>query len=140
MKVLFASEGSDCPDRAARYLAGTLRRRTDDLCVTLVHVDAPMLGGVVSALGERRVAEIHRENSDAALRPSRGRLKRAKVRFDERHAVGNPAQHIARLAEKERFDLIVMGSHGRTPLGGIVLGSVTQRVLAQCSVPVLIVR
>lgn len=140
MKVLFASDGSDCSDRAARYLAGTLRRNTVDLHVTLLYVDAPMIGGAASALGERRVAEILRENSEVALRPSRRRLKRARIRFDERHAVGNPAPYIARLAEEERFDLIVMGSHGRTPLGGIVLGSVTQRVLAQCSVPVLIVR
>lgn len=140
MKVLFASDGSDCSDRAARYLAGTLRRHTDDLQVTLLYVDELMLGGVVSALGERRVAEILRENGEAALRLSRRRLKRARIRFDERHVAGNPAQYISRLAEKERFDLIVMGSHGRTLLGGILLGSVTQRVLAQCKVPVLLVR
>ena len=42
--------------------------------------------------------------------------------------------------EKERFDLIAMGSHGRTPLGSALLGSVALRVLAQCKVPVLIVR
>lgn len=140
MKVLFASDGSTCSDRAARYLAGTLRRHDGDLRVTLLHVDAPMLGGVISALGERRVAELHDENSDAALRSARRRLKRAQVPFEERHAVGNPAQHICRTAEKERFDLIAMGSHGRTPLGSALLGSVALRVLAQCKVPVLIVR
>lgn len=140
MKVLLASDGSECSDRAARYLAGTLRRHADDLCVTLLHVDAPLLGGVVSALGERRAAEIHHENSGAALRAARRRLRRARIALEEKHAVGNAAQQISRLAEKERFDLIVMGSHGRTPLGSTLLGSVTMRVLALCKVPVLVVR
>lgn len=139
MKVLFASDGSDCSDRAARYLVGTLARYAGDLRVTLLHVDLPMMDGVVSALGERRVAELHRENADMALRKARQRLKRARIRFDETHAVGNVAQQISRLAEKGRADLILMGSRGRTPLKSVLLGSVTTRVLAQCKVPVLVV-
>jgi nucleotide-binding universal stress UspA family protein len=33
-----------------------------------------------------------------------------------------------------------MGSHGHSPMGSLLLGSVTQRVLAQCEAPVLVVR
>ena len=53
----------------------------------------------------------------------------------------------ARLAKPSRnshetgeFDLIVMGSHGHNALSSLVMGSVATKVLANCSVPVLLVR
>ncbi|MDP4770616.1 MAG: universal stress protein, partial [Limnohabitans sp.] len=38
------------------------------------------------------------------------------------------------------FDLVVMGSHGHGTLGNLVMGSVATQVLANCKVPVLLVR
>jgi nucleotide-binding universal stress UspA family protein len=51
-----------------------------------------------------------------------------------------PAATIVETAAAERCDLIVMGSHGHGALGQLLLGSVTARVAATCSVPLLIVR
>jgi nucleotide-binding universal stress UspA family protein len=51
-----------------------------------------------------------------------------------------PATTIVETASAERCDLIVMGSHGHGALGQLFLGSVTTRVAATCSVPLLIVR
>ena len=140
MKVLFASDGSDCSDRAAQYLARNLSRQAKNLRVTLFNVDVPMLDRVAASLGEETVARIHRENSDEALKRARQRLKRAGVPFDEWFDVGNAAQCIARFAEKGGYDLVVMGSHGHGALGSWILGSVASRVLAESKVPVLIVR
>jgi len=83
MKVLFASDGSDCADRAARFLITSLDKAIKNLRVTLFYVDAPVLDRVAAALGERRIAEIHQENSDACLKGARRRLKRSGLRFDE---------------------------------------------------------
>ena len=47
---------------------------------------------------------------------------------------------IAKLAEDGRFDMVVMGSHGHGAWANLVMGSVTTQVLANCKVPVLIVR
>ena len=44
------------------------------------------------------------------------------------------------MAEKEHADLIIMGSHGRTGLSHVVLGSVAERVVRHASCPVLVVR
>lgn len=139
MKLLFASDGSKCSDRAARYLVKTLRKAVRDLRVTLCHVDAPILDRVAAALGEQRVAEIHRENAEANLKPTRQRLKRGGVAFDEDHMIGNAALCIARRAAEDKYDLVLMGSHGRTALKSVLLGSVTARVLSECEVPVLVV-
>ena len=139
MKVLFASDGSACADRAARFLITSLDKAIKNLRVTLFYVDAPVLDRVAAALGERRIAEIHQENSDACLKGARRRLKRSGLRFDEMHTAGNAAARIAEYAKAGRYDFVLMGSHGRSALANVLVGSVTARVLAECEVPVLVV-
>ena len=51
-----------------------------------------------------------------------------------------PWEGIVRLARSRRCDLICMASHGRGGLGGLFLGSETQRVLANSKIPVLVIR
>ena len=53
--------------------------------------------------------------------------------------VGNPANSIVEYARDQQIDLIVMGTHGRTGLAHLAIGSVTERVLktAPCPVTVL---
>jgi nucleotide-binding universal stress UspA family protein len=50
------------------------------------------------------------------------------------------AQAIVKIAGKEEVDMIIMGTHGRTDLQGLLLGSVTHKVLHLANCPVLIVR
>lgn len=52
----------------------------------------------------------------------------------------SPAMEIVRVAEEYHCDLIFMGSHGRSGLGQLLLGSVTTRVLATTQIPVLVYR
>jgi nucleotide-binding universal stress UspA family protein len=54
--------------------------------------------------------------------------------------VGEPADEIRRFAEAGRMDLVVMATHGRTGLEHIVMGSVAERVVRLCTVPVLTVK
>ena len=53
---------------------------------------------------------------------------------------GPPAEAILRVAEAEDFDLIIMGSRGLGHLKGLLLGSVSERVLRQAKIPVMIMR
>jgi nucleotide-binding universal stress UspA family protein len=52
----------------------------------------------------------------------------------------SPADAIVAVAESDKCDLIVIGSHGRGAFRSLLLGSVTARVLALCAVPVLVHR
>jgi len=54
--------------------------------------------------------------------------------------IGVPAQEIARLADEESVDMIVMGTHGWTGLRHVLLGSVAENVLRTAKCPVLVVR
>lgn len=51
-----------------------------------------------------------------------------------------PYQGIVAAARKQKCDVILMASHGRSELGSLLLGSVTQKVLAQTKIPVLVYR
>jgi len=53
---------------------------------------------------------------------------------------GSPRHAITEIAAKRKCDLIVMGSHGRSGLSRLLLGSETQGVLARVKIPVLVVR
>jgi nucleotide-binding universal stress UspA family protein len=53
---------------------------------------------------------------------------------------GIPDAVILDVAEDEKFDLIVLGTHGRTGLSHILLGSVAERVIRRATCPVLTVR
>ena len=65
-----------------------------------------------------------------------GQLTGIGVRVDE----GLPADSIRRVASDSGVDLIVMGTHGRSGVNRLLLGSVTERVLREAQVPVLVVR
>jgi len=54
--------------------------------------------------------------------------------------IGEPFHEICRVAEASKCDLVVMGSHGRTGLSHVFLGSVAERVVRHAPCPVLVVR
>ena len=62
------------------------------------------------------------------------------VTVETRVTVGEAVWEICRMAEKEHADLIIMGSHGRTGLSHVVLGSVAERVVRHAPCPVLVAR
>jgi nucleotide-binding universal stress UspA family protein len=62
------------------------------------------------------------------------------VEIDHRLTDGEPYAEILRVAEDDSCDLIVMGTHGRTGLPRLLVGSVAEQVLRRASCPVLTVK
>jgi nucleotide-binding universal stress UspA family protein len=54
--------------------------------------------------------------------------------------VGTPVDEINRLVEDEKAELVVMGTHGRSGIRHMIAGSVAERVVRSCKVPVLTIR
>jgi nucleotide-binding universal stress UspA family protein len=81
---------------------------------------------------------LYREEMAAEL--NRLRAPNAQVRVEHRLEEGDAATQILRVAQETSCDLIVLGTHGRTGLGRLLMGSVAEQVLRMASCPVLTVR
>ncbi len=76
----------------------------------------------------------------SVLDPIEKFLKRHDIAYRCRWVVGSAAEEILKAVRKEEAHLIVMGTHGHGLIGRALMGSVAQRVLVDCDVPVLLVK
>lgn len=53
---------------------------------------------------------------------------------------GNPSEELIRYAEEEKMDIVIMGTHGKTGLDKLLLGSVAEKLVRHSKVPVMVVR
>lgn len=140
MKILLAVDASPISTRAAKHAVKLARQLAEPAELVLFHADPPLLQAVAVKLGLEAVQRYHADNGKFATKAARAVLTRAKVAFTDLRVVGEPAEAIMRQANKGRFDLIVMGSHGSGPLQRLLLGSVAAKVIAHCDTPVTVVR
>jgi nucleotide-binding universal stress UspA family protein len=64
----------------------------------------------------------------------------ATLRVDHLLECGDPADVICRVSREAGFDLVVMGTHGRTGLHRLLMGSVAEKVVRRAACPVLVVK
>ena len=140
MKILIAMDGSIFSVKACRWVTGRTRSLRTQPEICLVNADEPLSNSVAIRIGPAESAQYHKENAEFALRKGRAQLKRAGLEWTEETRIGHPANVVLDVAERFRADMIVMGSHGRSPLKSLVLGSVTSKVIASTSTPVAVVR
>lgn len=87
------------------------------------------------------IAEQHKRHSDRNLAVIEKAAKDAGVLCETLCEIGDhPYETIIKVAEKRGCDLIMMASHGRRGLKGLLLGSETQKVLTHSRIPVLVHR
>ena len=140
MKILVAVDGSPISTKAVKYAITLVRQFAEPPKLTLFNADAPLLNAAAIKLGASALKEYHDGNVQFATKTARTALNRAHVAFEEEHVVAIPADAIVKFAQKGKFDMIIMGSRGRSGLSGLLLGSVTSKVIANCEIPVTIAR
>jgi nucleotide-binding universal stress UspA family protein len=137
--VIVPVDGSECSLRAVHYLvaAHAEGRRPQ---IHLANVQVAMTGDVSQFVARADIQAYQHEHSDDALKAARGLLDAAGIPYQVHEAVGSVADQIVRLAETLGCDHIVMGTHGRSPLADLLVGSTTLRVLHQTRLPVLLIK
>src|SRR5690606_9685486 len=91
-------------------------------------------------VGKQAIDDYLRELSDADLKEARELLAQANVQHDDLIRTGHIATEIADAGEQGGYDMIVLGSKGRSALKDFVVGSVAKRVIEIARTPVLLVR
>lgn len=140
MRILLAADGSKFTKKALAFLVTHEALAGADGELVVLNVQAPVPPRVKGMLGSAAVHDYHREEAEKVLNPIERFLKRHPVKFRTTWLVGSAAQEIVRTSQREKADLIVMGTHGHGLLGRALMGSVAQKVVADCETPVLLVK
>lgn len=139
--ILIAVDGSTLAADAARQ--GMALAKSLDSKVTIVKVTEPLYwyDANIPANAEPEYVQATRREADAILSELAGAAKSAGVVCETVHVEqGPPYQSIIETAQAKNCDLIVMGSHGRSGMAAVVLGSHTLKVLTHTKIPVLVYR
>ena len=141
MKILLPVDGSKSSLNAAKYVAKLAKNSRSPAVVTLVSVhDDIALNHVKQFVAKSVVDDYLREVSEKELKPAQKVLDAARIKHNMAIKRGHIADEIVALANKDKVDLIVMGTKGRGGLLDVLIGSVAQRVSGSAKQPVLLVK
>ena len=145
-KILSATDFSEDSNIALGYAEEIARRFGAEMIV--LHVDQPLppvmaspeMGPVMDVGAMTRIAEEQRLLAQKELDKIVTRLRDSGLKARSMLKVGSPFLEVIHTAQTEGVDLIVMGTHGRTGLAHVLMGSVAERVVQKAGCPVLTIR
>ncbi len=140
MKILLAADGSKYTKKALAFLVTHDGLLADGGELHVLHVQPSLPPRVRSVAGRDMVANYHLEEAEKVLAPIRKFLQRHPLVFVADWVVGSAPDEIIKAVKHDKPHLIVMGTHGHGVLGRMLLGSVAQRVVSRCDVPILLVK
>jgi nucleotide-binding universal stress UspA family protein len=143
--ILIATDGSELAHKAVDH--GLRLAKSVGAKVTAVVVEAPFNIFAVPASRTRQISEEFAQHAAAIKRHATGVLgdvadaaKKAGLNCDTVQVEHEqPYEAIIKTAEDKGCDVIVMASHGRSGIAAVLLGSVTNKVLAHTAIPVIVV-
>ena len=142
--ILFATDGSMASEHASQMAVNMARAHGSHLTVVYVVDPYPYMGGGdMNLVGYEAYMESGRNHAKKAfahvahLASMGGEPIEIKTRLVEDTSV---VRGILETAEEEHAKLIMLGSHGRTGLEKLFIGSIANKVAAQSSKPVMIIR
>ncbi|HSB79711.1 MAG TPA: universal stress protein [Candidatus Methylomirabilis sp.] len=140
-RILWPTDFSAFARIALPHVHGLVRRNEAGL--VLLHVltpaEADVEPGITGQIWDSLLVE-GRRRAEAQLALLAEELQSLGVRVETLLGEGVAFQEILRVAERQRCDLIILASHGRTGLGHVLIGSVAEKVVRRASCPVFVVR
>ena len=153
-KILYPTDLSETSNFVFSYAASLANRF--DASITILHILKEVTGTsdnlVMNVLGENKWLEILRRNKTEVVEKVRHRLEKyceeTKAELSScpflmeevMVKIGDPVAEIIQEAEKNDFDVVVMGAHGHRASANVAFGSVSRGVLRRSKTPVLVVR
>jgi nucleotide-binding universal stress UspA family protein len=133
--ILFPTDFSTASDAALVHAESLARQMNARLLI--VHVEEPPLayggGELYYGLPEPSSERILKMLED--VKPSD-----PSVPYTHRLTMGDPAGEVVRIAEDENAEMIIIGTHGRTGMTRLLMGSVAEAIVRRAPCPVLVYR
>ncbi|MFN8542751.1 MAG: universal stress protein [Candidatus Binatia bacterium] len=138
-RILVPTDFSTCADAAADLAAEIARRFQAEVHVVTVVDTAPLYDAYGNvAFRDERIADIRGTATRRLDEFTRDRFAGLPVHSDVRD--GNTVDEILNAVRETRSELVVMGTHGRTGLAHLLIGSVAEKVVRHSPVAVTTVR
>jgi nucleotide-binding universal stress UspA family protein len=141
-KILIATDGSETSMRAAKMAVG-IGKKTGATVTAVYVVDVHRLAqlpgyAAMPGIKDNLMELMSREGSEA-LEEIGDMARDAGVAYERVVAEGDPGEELLKLCRNPGFDLIVLGTIGKSGLKRFLLGSVAEKVVRHSHVPVLVV-
>jgi nucleotide-binding universal stress UspA family protein len=140
-KILYPTDFSDVSKKAIDYIKQL--REAGAETVFVLHVINQRGMQAIEQYASGNSMEIERKIKDGAkqeIKVIEDELKKSGFKVKSMIRTGIPMREILKAEEEENVSVIVLGSHGRSNLEEIFLGSVSEKVSRKCKSPVLIVK
>lgn len=139
--ILYATDFSDSSLSAAAY-ARTLAKLTGAR-LQVLHVIGELADPRRSQLQPQTLCLLEQELEAQAIREMESFCREQfgdEVEYHNEVVIGTPFQEILKRIEQGNIDLVVVGTHGRTGIEHVIVGSTAERLVRRSKVPVLTVR
>ena len=139
--ILYATDFSESSVPACDY-ALTLCKLTDAK-LHVLHVIGELTDDRRGLMPPESLAHLEQELERQSIQEMNTFCKEHfndKIEFETETVIGSPFREILKAAEQRSADLIIMGTHGRTGIEHVIVGSTAERVVRRSTIPVLTVR
>ena len=145
-RILIATDGSATAQKAARYAVDLAKRLKASITIVSVIDERSLINQIMpqgtSSFNIMKTIEGYLRDASKRYTDEIQKLCRKNHVLSKSVIItGHPVEDIIRTADRSRANLIVIGSHGRSALAAVMMGSVTYGVIHKdSSIPVLVVR
>jgi len=141
-KILVATDGSEHAQRALQYAEeSALKWNSEILIVSVVPPISPLLVPTPGFNLEKYMSELENAHRNVLVEAVEDVKKKSpEIKISTHLGKGRPADIIISVADKEKVDLIVMGSRGFGSISHLLLGSTSRYVVENCTKPILIIK
>ncbi len=140
LKILLPVDGSDNSSKAVTDFIRLLDWYKERPEIHLLNVQYALDGNVSLFINQADIKQYHQEEGLKSLQNTCDLLDQAGIAYQCHITVGDPAEMIVRFAAEKHYDQIVMGPRGKGSIQGLLLGSVTNKVMQLSNIPVLLVK
>ena len=140
MRILVAVDGSSYTKRMLAYLAAHDEWLGGAHQYTVLHAVPAVPPRAAAVLEKDLLKSYYADEGEKVLKTVRSFFGKQGIQAEYVNKIGSAADVIAATADKGKFDLLMLGSHGHSAIANLIMGSVATKVMAHCNTPVLLIR